>query len=199
MIDKYGAGEDPYCYPGTTVLRNRLGLRDEQVLSEAEQAFSTTAAQRMELAQPPYDFALMKSIHRHLFGDIYEWAGEVRSVDISKDTTRFCTVGRIEPEAKKLFHSLATANWLAVHDRSAFVAKAAELFGDLNMIHPFREGNGRTLRILFENIIINAGYEISWWQADKSSWMAANIDAVFCDYRALTNIFERCIGPSIRE
>ncbi|MNT81573.1 putative adenosine monophosphate-protein transferase fic [compost metagenome] len=65
------------------------------------------------------------------------------------------------------------------------------------MIHPFRDGNGRAQRILFEHLIINAGYEISWWPVEEGEWLRANIEAVFCDYDALVRIFERCIGRSI--
>lgn len=67
----------------------------------------------------------------------------------------------------------------------------------MNVVHPFREGNGRVQRILFEHIVVNAGYEISWWEVGAQKWIQANIDAVVCDYRALTEVFERCIGRLI--
>ncbi len=197
MLDKYGVGQDPYCYPGTSILRNLLDLTDDQTLSEAERALSEVAADAIEFAPPPYDLSYLQSVHRRLFADLYEWAGELRTVDISKDSTHFCTTSRIEPEAKKLFTHLAQANWFQGLDRSALVAASAELFGDLNVVHPFREGNGRAQRILFEHIIVNAGYEISWWAVDAQVWLQANIDAVVCDYRALTDVFERCIGQPI--
>ncbi|OCR23039.1 cell division protein Fic [Pseudomonas syringae] len=197
MLDKYGVGQDPYCYPGTSVLRNLLDLTDDQTLSEAERALSEVAADAIEFAPPPYDLSYLQSVHRRLFADLYEWAGELRTVDISKDSTHFCTTSRIEPEAKKLFTDLAQANWFQGLDRSALVAASAELFGDLNVVHPFREGNGRAQRILFEHIIVNAGYEISWWAVDAQVWLQANIDAVVCDYKALTGVFERCVGQPI--
>ena len=197
MLDKYGVGQDPYCYPGTSILRNLLDLTDDQTLSEAERALSEVAADAIEFAPPPYDLSYLQSVHRRLFADLYEWAGELRTVDISKDSTHFCTTSRIEPEAKKLFTLLAQANWFQGLYRSALVAASAELFGDLNVVHPFREGNGRAQRILFEHIIVNAGYEISWWAVDAQVWLQANIDAVVCDYRALTDVFERCIGQPI--
>ena len=65
------------------------------------------------------------------------------------------------------------------------------------MIHPFREGNGRAQRILFDHIIINAGHEISWWEVEEHEWIQANIDAVVCDYQLMTRIFHRCIGQAI--
>ena len=66
------------------------------------------------------------------------------------------------------------------------------------MIHPFREGNGRAQRILFDHIIINAGHEISWWEVEESEWIQANVDAVVRDYQLMTEIFQRCIGQAIR-
>ncbi|MND63256.1 putative adenosine monophosphate-protein transferase fic [compost metagenome] len=197
MADKYGTDQDPYCYPGTMVLRNRLGLLDDKALNEAELSLSAIAASEIEFSPPPYDLPALQRIHRQLFGDLYDWAGELRSVDIAKGGTQFCHVTRVEAEANKIFLSLANANWLEGLDRSDLVAVAAEHFGDLNMIHPFRDGNGRAQRILFEHLIINAGYEISWWPVEEGEWLQANIDAVLCDYGALVRIFERCVGRPI--
>ncbi|MFV0889030.1 Fic/DOC family protein [Metapseudomonas otitidis] len=197
MVDKYGVGQDPYCYPGTSVLRNRLGLTDGDALSEAERTLSSIAASNIEFIAPPYDVVALKRIHQQLFRDVYDWAGELRTVDISKGNTHFCNVSRIEPEAEKIFHGLAQANWFEGFDRNHLVPAVAEAFGDLNMIHPFRDGNGRAQRILFEFIIINAGFELSWWAVDEHEWIRANIDAVVCDYGALTHIFDRCIGSLI--
>jgi cell filamentation protein len=161
MVDKYGAGQDPYCPPGSTVLRNRLHLTDAKTLAQAERDLSEVAAESIDFAPPPYSLSYLQAIHRRLFSDLYDWAGELRTVDISKDDTHFCVTSRIEPEANKLFKVLADANWFQDLDRTNLTNASAELFGDLNVVHPFREGNGRAQRILFEHIIVNAGYEIS--------------------------------------
>ena len=83
-------------------------------------------------------------------------------------------------------------------DRANLINACAELFGDLNVVHPFREGNGRAQRILFEHIIVNAGYEISWWPVEPAEWIQANIDTVGCDNEGLVRVFERCVGQAIR-
>lgn len=197
MRDKYGAGQDAYCYPGTCTLINRLGLRDDVALSKAEHDLSQIAASEIDFELPPYTLAYLQQIHRYLFKDVYSWAGELRTVDIAKADTRFCTVTRIEPEANKLFSALAQANWFEGLARPDLIRAVAELFGDLNVIHPFREGNGRAQRILFEHIIVNAGYGIDWWEVDEGEWIQANIAAVVCDYRAMTAVFARCIGGQI--
>lgn len=197
MLGKYGTGHDSYCYPGTQILRNRLGIVDEANLNQAERDVSASAANEIEYCLPPYDLAALQKIHRQLFDELYDWAGEIRTIDISKDTTRFCTASRVAPEANKLFAACAKTDWFAGLDRNALIGAVAELFGDLNMVHPFREGNGRAQRILFEHIIIYAGYEISWWGIGPREWAQANIDAVVCNYGAMQRVFERCIGQSI--
>lgn len=195
--DKYGTGQDPYCYPDSGVLRNCLGIRDDAVLVNAERELTMIAASEIDFGLPPYDLNYLCKIHKQLFGDLYGWAGDIRTIDISKGNTRFCWVKRIKPEADKIFQQLAGAGWLEGLSRDDLVPLVAEFYGDLNIVHPFREGNGRAQRLLFEHLIINAGYQIDWWQVDKAEWLQANIDAVGCDYMAMTIIFDRCIGQAI--
>lgn len=87
--------------------------------------------------------------------------------------------------------------WFAGMGKPELVVKIAEAYGDLNVIHPFREGNGRAQRLLFEQIIINAGFPVDWWLVKDDAWVPANIDAVSCDYRRLVAIFDRCIGEKL--
>ncbi len=107
MSDKYGVGQDPYCYPNSVVLRNKLGIRNDLSLSTAEQLFSTLAAESLEFSPPPYDLNYLKSIHLTLFADLYDWAGELRTVGISKQDTRFCQPAYMEKEAGKIFKIMA--------------------------------------------------------------------------------------------
>ncbi|WP_345780004.1 hypothetical protein [Luteibacter aegosomatis] len=110
--DKYGIEDDPYCYDGSSILRNLLDLRDDDALANAERDLTMAAAEEMEFLLPPYSLKSLQDIHRHIFGDIYSWAGELRTVDISKGTTRFCTASRIVPESTKFFGRLAQMEWL---------------------------------------------------------------------------------------
>lgn len=197
MIDKYGTGQDPYCYPGTTTLCNLLDTRDDELLAEAERDLSRLAASKLTFELPPYDLNYLCRLHRCLFQDIYSWAGELRTLDIAKDSTRFCTVHRLIPEADKLFARLRAKDWFERQSREALIALSAELYGDLNMVHPFRDGNGRAQRLLFEHLIINVGYQIDWSPVARDEWIEANIAAVHCDYAGLERIFARCIGTAI--
>lgn len=194
MPGQYGGSLDPYRYPDSGILRNRLNIHDESLLQEAERELSEIAACTLRLSPPPYDLSFFQLIHKTLFSDLYDWAGELRTVNIQKDDTLFCTPERIVPEAEKIFRAMEKASWFTGASKADLVIKVAEAYGDLNVIHPFRDGNGRTQRILFEHIIINAGFSVDWWLVDIADWVPANIDAVACDYQGLETIFKRCIG-----
>lgn len=197
MLDKYGVGNDSYCYENSDVLINLLDIRDGALLHEAERDISNVNADTIEFCPPPYDLDYLKTIHRLLFQELYSWAGELRNVDISKADTRFCTVRRIEKESERIFDRLKQENYLTSLSRDELVEKAAEYYGDINMIHPFREGNGRAQRIFFEHLIVNAGFAISWNGIDPERWIEANEAAVLCDYAPLAGIFEICIGDPL--
>ena len=194
MVDKYGTGDDPYTYEGSDVLINKFEIRDLQVLEEAEKEFTELAALSISFNEPPYNFETLCDIHRTLFSDLFEWAGEIRTIDISKGTTRFCSCEFIEREANKLFNSLAQENFLEDLERDIFIKKLAEYYCDINVLHPFREGNGRAQRILFENICINSGYNLNLSGISVKEWVDANILGYHCDYSAMEKIFEKVIS-----
>src|SRR3954447_19992769 len=89
------------------------------------------------------DFVHYKAVHHHLFQDVYEWAGNVRTVRMFKGGNPFCFPENIENQANKLFGELRTDGFLQGLDDWAFAEKAAHFLAELNVIHPFREGNGR--------------------------------------------------------
>lgn len=194
MPDKYGVGEDAYCYPGSAVLRNKLDIRDEPTLSEAEQQLSAIAADNVEFSPPPYGLVYLQGIHQVLFCDLYEWAGQLRTVGMAKQDTRFCQPQFMEAQAGNIFKGMAAQNWFEGLCRTDLISAVAETYSDINVIHPFREGNGRAQRILFEHLIMNAGFEISWWGIEKEEWIDANIAAYHCTLGPMQQVFEKCIG-----
>lgn len=193
MVDKYGVGEDPYTYPGTTVLVNKFEIRDESILEEAEREFSTLAAANCSFQKPPYNFEYFCKLHKMLFGDLFEWAGTPRTIDLSKGNTRFCNVSYIQNEARKLFEKLAKSNYLDGLNFENLVEDIAEYYCDINVIHPFREGNGRAQRLLFEHIVLNCGYDINFASVGKEEWVVANIHGYHCDYEPMKVILRKCI------
>jgi cell filamentation protein len=192
--DKYGVNDDPDCYPGTIVLCNKLDIHDEELLQEAEAAFAALEAESIELHFGPFNLGYLRQLHRRLFGEVYEWAGDIRNVDISKGQTRFCTSARIVPEAERLLKQM-DAEQLAMPDRPSQMLRIAELYGELNLVHPFREGNGRVQRLLFEHWLLSRGLAISWQGVTKDEWTLACIAAVHCDYTPLAEIFTRSSTP----
>lgn len=197
MHDKYGVGGDPACYPGTDVLINKLDLRDPDLLARAEAEFAAIAVEQIDLEGPPFDFDYLRRLHRQLFSEVYDWAGQARSVDVSKGQTRFCTASRIVPETNRLLGPLLTQENISGLERVDLVRRTAELYGDLNMVHPFREGNGRVMRLFFEHLILFCGYSVTWEPVERDEWVDACIAAVDCDYRPLIALLDRCIGPSL--
>jgi 2-succinyl-6-hydroxy-2,4-cyclohexadiene-1-carboxylate synthase len=155
---------DPYLIPGTDTLRNIPGFVDAAGLAAFE--FEATYARATQLRHRPipgrYDLDHLCSFHRHLFGDVYDWAGELRTVNIVKGTTPFAFANALVPAASELFSELARENFLSGLDLTRFVARAAFYLSELNALHPFREGNGRTQRAFLSQLAISAGWHIDW-------------------------------------
>lgn len=193
MPDKYGAGQDPYCYPGITTLRNLLNIQDAAELESAEVEHALVRAQALEPNFDSLGFQGLKSVHQELFQDIYGWAGVIRSVDITKGATRFCTAGRIEAEAKRLFRDLESEALLVALPLDQLQGRLAHYYCELNILHPFRDGNGRALRLYFEILAVNAGFVVSWTGIEQGAWINANIAGYNGDLEPLTRIFGSAI------
>ena len=196
MSGKYGTGQDEqYCYPNSDVLINKLGITEEESLDLAEIELSQA---RIDQYEPNFDdisLPALRAIHFHLFQDLYSWAGALRTVDISKGSTRFANISRIVPEAENLFRQLAQENYLIGLPREQFVARLAHFYCELNVIHPFRDGNGRVQRLMFEVIGINAGFELRWEPIGRAEWVEANIAAYNCQLDPLIGLLDRALTP----
>ncbi len=195
MQDKYGVQRDIYCYSGTSILKNKLNIQSSEMLESAETEFTLVRAEEYKPSFAPFNLEHLKSIHFHLFQDIYDWAGELRQVDISKSESRFCTMSRILPETISLLAKLNNENNLAELSRNDFVETSADFYCELNVIHPFRDGNGRAQRIFFEELAINAGFEFAWSQVQRADWLNANIAGFNTNLVPLISLFDKIISP----
>ncbi|MCK7460191.1 Fic/DOC family protein [Idiomarina aminovorans] len=194
MHDKYGVAHDNYCYPNSDVLINKLNIRNTDDLAEAETEF-TTLRYKEYRSEPSsisrFTFDHLKELHHHLFQDLYEWAGEIRTIDISKGETRFFTSSRIEAEATQLFTQIPTlSNAL---NRNALVQRGADLYCEINLLHPFREGNERTQRLFFEEVMFSLGYDVTWPLLSQEQWIEANVAGVLLNLNPLEQIFEQAL------
>lgn len=170
----YDAVADPYCYPGTTVLKNLLDIRDQETLSELEAALT---AQRADEPLPAGRMSVThyRAIHRHLFQDIYPWAGQFRTVRIGKGGSAFCYPENIANEMRALFDELKRERFLHGLSREAFAREAAAFLSGLNAIHPFREGNGRTQTTFLALIAALAGHPLDLHRLDPEAFLAAMV------------------------
>lgn len=177
---KYPAhAQDPYLDKASGILRNRLGITDQAELDRAEATLALVRS--LELVKQPvdgrYDLAHLQEIHARLFGDVYDWAGQIRTVDISKGDTRFANFQQIESYAPEIFKPLHREQLLRALDVDTFCQRAGHYLGELNVLHPFREGNGRSIREFIGQVARGAGYAIDWKGVDRADVTQASIEA----------------------
>jgi len=176
----YDAIEDPYCYPGTAVLRNVPEITDQAALAAFE---AVATAQRAEepLPEGSLDAAHYRAIHRHLFQDVYPWAGELRTVRIDKDGSAFCYPEHIPAMLGGLFERLEQEDFSQDLDVETFASKAARFLSDLNAIHPFREGNGRAQNVFLHLVASQAGHPFDFGNLDAKAFLDAMVLSFYGD------------------
>ena len=183
-----------YCYPPDyRVLINKLDLRQADELDYFEREF---VAARIDQGVPAGDFDLdhLRAIHFHLFQDVYAWAGQIRTVEISKDGHQFQFRRFIETGMADIHRRLLRLDYLRGLDRGDFAHEAGEILGDVNYVHPFREGNGRTQLHYLKQLAEQAGHPIDLTALTQAEWMDASRRAHLGDYDAMT----QCIADAAR-
>jgi cell filamentation protein len=190
----YDAADDPYTYENSTVLVNKLDLRIQAELDEFEAEISSARAGE-PLPEGEFDFAHYCAIHHHLFQDVYEWAGKVRSVRISKQGNPFCFPDHIEIQSAKLFAGLEAENCLEGLSEDDFAVKSAHFLAELNAIHAFREGNGRAQLTFFVLLADGAGYALDLERLDPDVMLDAMIASFDGDEIKLVEVIRELIRP----
>ncbi len=190
---RYNAVEDPLCYPGTHVLRNKADVEDQDQLDEFEQLMFDSRAGET-LPDGELDFTHYRALHRHFFQDVYDWAGELRAIRTGKGDNWFCYPEYIAREAERLFGELAARGHLTgAENEGAFAGGAAWFLGELNAIHPFREGNGRIQLVFLTMLARNAGYELDEDRLRPKPFLDAMIASFSGNLTALTGEIRRLI------
>ena len=191
----YQAVTDPYCYKGTTVLKNRLGIRDQDALDQVE---ADTTAQRFAEPLPKGSLTPTHycSVHRHLFGDIYAWAGRFRITRISKGDSTFCYPENIPAQMRALFGALKAENCFQGLDPQGFSTRSAHFLAELNAIHAFREGNGRTQLAFFTLLADRAGHPVRQATLQPEAILDAMIASFKGDEAPLVSVIRALITPA---
>ncbi len=181
---------DPYVYPGTNVLRNLRGIRDAAALEAAE---AIASSRRMvELEQKPltgrFDPSHLRAVHHYIFQDVYDWAGEFRTVDIGKGGNLFALKDNIASCLDRVFDQLCKERHLAGLERAGFAQRSAYYLGEINAIHPFREGNGRTQREFLRELAVRNGFDFDWARISQAQMIEASTRSFRGDYSGLEEL-----------
>lgn len=172
----YGAFDDPYCYKGSSVLLNKHGLSSAIELESFEVAMFTLRSTQ-PLPNGNFDPAHYRAIHHHLFQDVYDWAGEYRTIRIAKNDAMFCYPEYISDQMDALFATLPEGPLANGGTNPEFIASSAQFLADLNAIHPFREGNGRTQLTFLFLLGERAGHSLDMTRIRPAAMLAAMMES----------------------
>ena len=192
--DVYTTTQSIYCYPDSNVLINKLNIKENKLLKTAEEEI--TLIKQMELLKNPirgnFSKAHLMNIHKFIFEDIYSFAGKIRREQISKADTMFYPPNLIDRELDKVFAKIKEKNMLKETDEEKVFDNLAYVMAELNIIHPFREGNGRSIREFIRLMAKRIGYDLNWGNVDKEELLEASILSVD-DYKVLKGILKTCV------
>lgn len=180
----YTVFDDPYCYKGTFVLKNRASIKDGATLEAFELEMSTLRADE-PLPTGTFSPTHYKKVHHHLFQDVYPWAGRYRTVRTAKGGNWFCYPEYIDSYMKKLFERLSGDAFKPDSNPDDFINAAADFLTELNAIHPFREGNGRSQLSFMHLLGLRAGHALHLERIQRDTFLPAMIASFSGEIRPL--------------
>ncbi|MEL7444218.1 MAG: Fic family protein [Pseudomonadota bacterium] len=187
-------------WPGSEVYRNKLGIRDAVTLEQAERMIvSRRVEQGFPVSCDPYCYAGFREMHRHMFQDIYDWAGQERLYTTRRGAAPFARPEHITTWMEDQFAALDAERFHMSRSRETFAREAAELVNEINAAHPFIDGNGRTQRQWLRALARNMGYRLDIQSADKGRWNhASRIGFVDSDHAPMRDLLTSRLGPTKR-
>ena len=194
MSDLYEARNSIYCYKESNILKNKFDIQDNKILEDIERKL--VIAKLYELRQNnqigKFDIKHFVSIHEFLFEDIYPFAGLFRSENIAKGSFSFAKWEYIEDELIKLLDNLKEENYLEGRNKEELAERLAYYMAELNVLHPFREGNGRTIREFIRQLAFKNGYILDLQNINPKDMLEASIKSV-TRTEDLEDILKRCL------
>lgn len=188
--------DSKYCYPNSNVLKNKLNIKNGEELLKAETELASVRLLGLQLkpVKGNFDFDHLCRIHKRIFQDLYTWAGRPRTVDISKNNL-FCLVQNLPSYAASVFEHYYRDCFLSKDDKQKFVHKFTEHYADLNALHPYREGNGRSQREFARELCLACGYAFDLTHTSHQEMVKASIASFRGDNEDLERIFEQAVQP----
>lgn len=194
MNDYYNEKNSIYCYPDSNVLKNKLDIRDSNKLFKLEKQI--VMAKLYVLRQDESNYSLDKDrfiyIHEFLFGDLYDFAGKFRKENVIKGNFRFAEFEFIDEQLNDLLNKLKKENYLIGLDKNNLAIRLAYYMSELNVLHPFRDGNGRTIREFIREIALRCGFILDLRESTPKEMFEATVKSVF-DTRDLENVLLKCL------
>ncbi|MDR0484791.1 MAG: Fic family protein [Alphaproteobacteria bacterium] len=197
---KYSTHNDPYTYKDAPdVLINKFNIKNAKDLENLEQLIvSTKMLQINKYPKGNYNLEHFKKLHRYLFAELYDWAGEIRQVTIQKGNTLFCNPLFIESAYNDFYKQMQKDNFLKNIKQEDLYKSLAFYHGELNIIHPFREGNGRTTRAFLSLMLLQeVQLKLDYDKINKDHLIQASIDSNDMDYTYMEKIYKYLLSKDV--
>lgn len=198
MDDFYESRGSIYCYKGTNVLINKLNIRDFGTLMKLENRIAVYKA--FELRRTGitgnFDKEHLKNIHKFMFEDLYDFAGEFRTENIAKDEFRFAEWEYIESELDRLLSEIKSKNYFEGYSKEMLAENLSYYLAELNVLHPFREGNGRAIREFIRQLALKNGYLLDMREVSSEEMLYASKKSVY-DTHDLEKLIYRSLKKEI--
>lgn len=180
-----------YCYKDTDVLINKLNITNDEDLFNAERELVSLRISEFNDCpiKGSFDFNYLKDIHKFLFQDVYSWAGNIRRCNIAKQDL-FCLTENIKSYGNNIFSRLKKEKYYLNYDNETTLEKLAELFADINAMHPFREGNGRSQRMFIESLAKINGIYLDLTNVSKIQMIIASHESISGNCQKLIDLFK---------
>ena len=183
-----------YCYPETNILINKLDIHDSNKLFELEKqiVLAKLFILRQNTSIHKFDKSHFLYIHKFLFEDLYPFAGKFRTENISKGEFTFASWQYIEPELTKLLDELKSENYLRNINKETLAKRLSYYWTELNVLHPFREGNGRVIREFIRELAFSNNYILDFQNTTPEEIFNASVKSVY-DISDLEKILFNCL------